>query len=112
MLNLQAARIGMLDLERFKRQVNECLMQSWDGTIRLFPNWPRDKDARFQDLQAAGAFLVSASQVGGSIGEIRFKCEAGGRLNLLLPWRSGATIQTGSETLQTLHDDPARKLMQ
>jgi hypothetical protein len=146
MLNLQAARIGMLDLERFKRQinycllpngtatlmvlqvhgryedttpydfmarmgiwfenfglpavVNECLMQSWDGTIRLFPNWPKEKDARFQDLRAAGAFLVSASQVGGRIGEIRIKCEAGGRLNLLLPWGSGATVQTGSETLR------------
>ena len=146
MLNLQAARIGMLDLERFKRQinycllpngtatlmvlqvhgryddttpydfmarmgiwfenfglpavVNECLMQSWDGTIRLFPNWPKDKDATFQDLRAAGAFLVSASQVGGRIGEIRIKCEAGGQLNLLLPWGTGATVQTERETLR------------
>ena len=25
-INLQAARIGMLDLERFKRQVNYCLL--------------------------------------------------------------------------------------
>ena len=103
-MNLQAARIGMLDLERFKRQVsysllpngtatdmvmqtggrysetgnfgfmanmgiwfenfglpvviNECLMQSYDGTIRLFPNWPKNKDAAFYDLRAVGAFLV------------------------------------------------------
>ncbi len=109
-INLQAARIGMLDLERFKRQVNycllpngtasnrvmqvhgryndmtnygymdnmgiwfenfalpvvinECMMQSYNGTIRLFPNWPMDKDAEFQDLRAAGAFLVSASLKG------------------------------------------------
>jgi hypothetical protein len=78
--------------------VNECLMQSWDGTIRLFPNWPKDRDARFQDLRAAGAFLVSASQTGGRIGEIRIVSEAGTQLNLLLPWGSGATVQSGQET--------------
>jgi hypothetical protein len=144
MLNLQAARIGMLDIEKFKRQinycllpngtatlmvlqvhgryddttpydfmarmgiwfenfglpavVNECLMQSWDGTIRLFPNWPKEKDARFQDLRAAGAFLVSTSLTGGRIGEIRIVSEAGGKLELLLPWGSGATVQSGQET--------------
>jgi hypothetical protein len=78
--------------------VNECLMQSWDGTIRLFPNWPKEKDARFQDLRAAGAFLVSTSLTGGRIGEIRIVSEAGGKLELLLPWGSGATVQSGQET--------------
>jgi hypothetical protein len=73
-------------------------MQSWDGTIRLFPNWPKEKDARFQDLRAAGAFLVSTSLTGGRIGEIRIVSEAGGKLELLLPWGSGATVQSGQET--------------
>ena len=105
--NLQAVRIGMLDIGKFKRQINycllpngtasdramqvhgryddsgnygfmdkmgiwfenfalpvvinECLMQSYDGTIRLFPNWPPEKDAEFHNLRAAGAFLVSAT---------------------------------------------------
>jgi hypothetical protein len=27
--------------------VNECLMQSYTGTIRLFPNWPADTRAEF-----------------------------------------------------------------
>jgi hypothetical protein len=80
--------------------VNECLMQSWDGTIRLFPNWPKDKDVRFQDLRAVGAFLVSADQTGGRVGEIRIVSEAGGKLNLLLPWGSGATVQTSGKTLR------------
>ena len=112
-INLQAARIGMLDLERFKRQVNycllpngtatlmvmqvhgryndlfpygymdgmgvwfenfalpavvnECMMQSYTGTINLFPNWPMDKDAEFRNLRAAGAFLVSASLKSGKV---------------------------------------------
>ena len=34
--------------------VNECLMQSYTGTIRLFPNWPADQDAAFHSLRAVG----------------------------------------------------------
>ena len=137
-INLQAARIGMLDLERFKRQVNycllpngtasdramqvhgryndmtnygfmdnmgiwfenfplpvvinECMMQSYNGTIRLFPNWPMDKDAEFHNLRAAGAFLVSASLKGGKVEKIKIVSEAGGLLKIILPWADRGTI--------------------
>jgi hypothetical protein len=40
--------------------ITEMLMQSQSGIIRLFPFWPKDKEASFQDLRARGAFLVSA----------------------------------------------------
>ena len=36
--------------------VNECLMQSYDETIRLYPNWPMDKDAEFHNLRAVELF--------------------------------------------------------
>ena len=134
-LNLQAARLGMLDIERFKRQVsystmpngtasdrvmqvhgrysdmtnygfmdkmgiwfenfalpavvNECLMQSYNGTIRLFPNWPMDKDAEFYNLRSTGAFLVSASLKNGKVNEIKVTSEAGGVLKIVLPWKDG-----------------------
>lgn len=136
--NLQAARIGMLDIEKFKRQIiysllpngtasdrvmqvhgryddrgdygfmdkmgvwfenfalpvviNECLMQSYDGTIRLFPNWPLDKDADFHNLRAAGAFLISARLEKGNVTSIGITSEAGARLRILLPWGNGGTI--------------------
>ncbi len=141
--NLQAARIGMLDLERFKRQVNycllpngttsdrvmqvhgryndttpygymdkmgiwfenfalpvvvnECLMQSYDGTIRLFPNWPMNKDAEFHQLRAAGAFLVSASLKNGQAKNIEITSEAGGVLKIILPWKSGGKVTVGTK---------------
>jgi hypothetical protein len=143
-LNLQGARLGQLDIERFKRQinycllpngtctdmvlqsggryaddtaydfmgrmgiwfenfalpvvVNECLLQSYTGTLRLFPNWPADKDAAFQDLRAVGAFLVSAERKGGSVAWIRVKSEAGGRLRVINPWKGAAQVIRGSET--------------
>ena len=136
--NLQAARIGMLDLEKFKRQINycllpngtasdraiqvhgryddqgdygfmdkmgvwfenfalpvvinECLMQSYDGTIRLFPDWPLDKNAEFHNLRAAGAFLVSATLKDGRVSGIEITSEAGARLKIFLPWKNGGTV--------------------
>ncbi len=140
--NLQAARIGMLDLERFKRQINyclmpngtasdrvmqvhgryndqsnygfmdrmgvwfenfalpvvinECLMQSYNGTIRLFPNWPMEKDAEFKTLRAAGAFLVSASLKEGRVSEIQIVSEAGMPLKLLVPWKEATIIMNNN----------------
>lgn len=137
-INLQAARIGMLDLERFKRQVaystmpngatsdrvmqvhgryndatdygymdkvgiwlenfalpvvvNECLMQSYTGSIRLFPNWPLNKNAQFQDLRAVGAFLISATLKNGKVEEVKVISEIGSTLKMILPWVNGGTV--------------------
>ena len=49
--------------------ISEFLLQSVDNTIRVFPCWPKDKDAKFTDLRAQGGFLVSAEQKGGKIDE-------------------------------------------
>ncbi len=141
-LNVQAARIGMLDVERFKRQVkysllpngtatdmvmqtggrysdmsnfdfmanmgiwfenfglpvviNECLMQSYNGVIRLFPNWPREKDAAFYNLRAVGAFLVSATLKDGMIDQIKIRSEKGNNLKVIVPWGKGGYIINNS----------------
>ena len=137
--NLQAARIGLLDLKKFKRQIhycrlpngtctdmvlqvhgryndnsaydfmkkmgiwfenfslpvviNECLLQSYNGNIRLFPNWPKEKDAMFNNLRAVGAFLISSSISNGKVEFIDITSEAGTRLKIHLPWQ-GAVLKT------------------
>ncbi len=63
-------------------------MQSYNGTIRLFPNWPLEKDAEFLDLRAAGTFLVSASLKDGKASKIEILSEAGSTLKMILPWES------------------------
>jgi len=148
-LNLQAARIGMLDVERFKRQVqysllpngtatdmvmqvlgrygdqsnygfmanmgiwfenfglpaviNECLMQSYNGTIRLFPNWDKAKDAQFQNLRAVGAFLVSATLKGGEITQVNIHSEKGGVLKIISPWGKKGMLknQDGNKKIES-----------
>ncbi|MEO9005348.1 MAG: hypothetical protein ABI288_11460 [Ginsengibacter sp.] len=149
-LNLQAARIGMLNIEKFKRQVkysllpngtatdmvmqtggrysdmthfnfmanmgiwfenfalpvviNECLMQSYDGIIRLFPNWPINKDAEFHNLRAVGAFLISATLKEGRVKEIKIFSETGTPLKMILPWKSGAIMKNQKGTTRLISE--------
>jgi hypothetical protein len=74
--------------------VNEMLMQSHEGVIRLFPVWPRELDARFGDLRAVGAFLVSADLRGGAVGGVRIRSEKGRDCTLLNPWPGRAVTLT------------------
>lgn len=66
--------------------INECLLQSYTGTLRLFPTWPDDRDATFETLRAMGAFLVSAEQRGGQTRWVEITSEAGNRLEVVNPW--------------------------
>lgn len=51
--------------------VNEMLLQSFEGVVRIFPNWNRNRNASFKNLRADGAFLVTASCSDGVVtGEI------------------------------------------
>ena len=47
--------------------INEMLMQSYEGIIRLFPTWDRSQDAQFHGLRAFGAFLINGSLTDGTI---------------------------------------------
>ncbi len=53
--------------------INEMLMQSFEGVIRLFPCWNKNSDAAFENLRADGAFLVSASLEGGRLSALEIK---------------------------------------
>lgn len=69
--------------------LNECMMQSYTGTIRLFPNTHHLGHARFKDLRAAGAFLVSASFDGRNVSRVSLLSEKGKPARMANPWRSG-----------------------
>jgi len=76
--------------------VNEYLLQSVGRKIRVFPCWPRDKDARFAGLRAEGGFVVSAEQKAGIVVKLEIVSAAGGKLHLLSPWK---TIKANSKVL-------------
>jgi hypothetical protein len=66
--------------------INEFLLQSVDGIIRIFPAWPKDKDAAFTRLRAQGGFLVSAEQKNGEIEQFEIEATTSGLLCLHSPW--------------------------
>ncbi|MCP4451325.1 MAG: hypothetical protein GY809_07670 [Planctomycetes bacterium] len=68
--------------------ITEFVIQSVDNIIRIFPAWPRDKDAEFTDLRTRGGFLVSARQKNSIIKHFAVESTAGGELKLLSPWDS------------------------
>lgn len=64
--------------------LNEMLLQSHEGVVRLFPVWR--SDAYFENLRADGAFLVSAGQKDGMVVSARVTSERGGTLRLENPF--------------------------
>ena len=72
--------------------INEMLMQSHEGVIRLFPDWPQDEDARFANLRAVGAFLISAELKAGVVSGVQIVSEKGRDCTVQNPW-PGKRIQ-------------------
>jgi hypothetical protein len=74
--------------------LNECLLQSYSGVMRLFPNTTNLGPARFRDLRAAGAFLVSAEWDGKAVAGVHILSEKGATLRLSNPWGDSAVRVT------------------
>ena len=66
--------------------INEMMCMGHQGIVRLFPGWPKDKDASFHQIRVEGAFLVSSEINGGTIGEVTLLSEKGRDLTMLNPW--------------------------
>jgi hypothetical protein len=66
--------------------LNECLLQSYTGTIRLFPNTVNLGPASFENLRAVGAFLVSAAYDGRHVVRFDVFSEKGAKLLFVNPW--------------------------
>lgn len=71
----------------FAAGIQEMLIQSHTGVIRLFPAIPEDwKEVSFRQLRTYGAFLVSAVMKGGKVQEVQVRSEKGGTLRLFSPF--------------------------
>ena len=66
--------------------VNEMLLQSHEGVLRLFPVWPQEKAARFGNLRARGSFLVSSELRDGLIQYVQIQSERGRDCVIQNPW--------------------------
>jgi hypothetical protein len=81
----------------FAAAIQEMLLQSHTGVVRVFPAVPAAwKDVSFDSLRTSGAFLVSARRKSGEVVEVRVSSEKGGRLRLENPFPDGAFQASGS----------------
>lgn len=90
--------------------INNMLLQSHDGVIRIFPNWDRTVDAQFKRLRAVGAFLVEATYhaAGQVVESVRIFSEQGNPCVVQSPF-DGAGIQVSRadnrQPVTTLQDE-------
>lgn len=71
----------------FASGIQEMLLQSHSGVVRVFPAIPADwKDVSFRQLRAMGAFLVSARMEGGKVTSVVVESEKGGDFKWLSPF--------------------------
>jgi hypothetical protein len=72
---------------------SESILQSYTGVIRVAPV-KRNVTARFANLRAVGAFLVSGEiRGGGEIAYLSIESERGGRCRLMTPWDGEVRIR-------------------
>ena len=82
--------------------LQEMMLQSWDGIIRVFPAWAKYINASFKTLRAEGAFLVSASWRNECVQSISIASECGKRCRIASPWDNGVSvIDEKGETIGT-----------
>jgi hypothetical protein len=81
--------------------MNESLLQSYDGTIRIFPAFPANKSGRFT-LHARGGFIVSSAIKAGQVQWISIKSLPGNPCKLALPWKNGTVHSNLKKTGQKI----------
>jgi hypothetical protein len=74
--------------------LQEMLLQSTAGILRLFPLWPPQVAAEFRTFRAEGAFLVSARWADGTVAACEIRSERGGVCRLFSPWTAGLRVET------------------
>lgn len=79
---------GIEELNTIPDAVQEMMLQSHEGILRIFPVWPRKShpNAEFQGFRACGAFEVSAALTNGRVDFVTIVSHKGHSLKISNPW--------------------------
>ena len=79
---------GIEQLNTIPDAVQEMMLQSFEGIIRIFPVWPlhSQPNASFRGFRACGAFQVSASLKDGEVEVVRVISHKGHPCRIQNPW--------------------------
>ena len=94
---------GIETLAAVPLTINEMLLQSYEGILRIFPNWIQNKNASFHNLRAYGAFLVSSSLKNGRVEVVELTSEKGKTCTMENPWPTeDVTLWRNGKKAETL----------
>ena len=83
--------------------INEMLCMGHKGVLRLFPVWPKDKNASFTNIRCWGAFLVSADLKNGVVRNVEIVSEKGRDCTMVNPWPGkNVTVYQNDKAIETL----------
>jgi hypothetical protein len=86
--------------------INESMLQSYDGTLRIFPAFPASKTGRFT-LHTEGGFIVSSEIISGNVQWICIRSLYGNSFRLELPWSMAVMKSSMNSRNQRLPDNLA-----
>ncbi|MEE4174447.1 MAG: hypothetical protein V2I57_09385, partial [Xanthomonadales bacterium] len=101
---------GIENFSTVPNTINEMLCMSHvpmgsidreESVIRLFPVWPKSRNASFGNIRTWGAFLVSSELKDGNVRYVRIASERGRPCTVVNPWPGQAvtlTRKAGTET--------------
>ena len=94
----------------FAAGIQEMLLQSHNGIIRIFPAVPADwENIAFENLRTEGAFLISAQKENGILDSFAISAPEGGIARIRLPFR---TFFIGnSEKTERIESDNSKELI-
>ena len=69
-----------------------------DRYMKLFPVWPKNRNASFHQIRARGAFLVSASLNGGKVIRCEILSEKGNTCRIKNPWEGVGSMKVKRST--------------
>lgn len=74
--------------------VHNMLLLSDQGVVKVFPNWPAERDASFTHLRAPGAFRLSAAYDSArqEVTYVDITSEAGQPLTIASPWADAVVV--------------------
>lgn len=101
---IEQAGGGIETLSAVPSCINEMLLQGYEGVVRLFPVWPKEKDARFTNLRTYGAFLVSSSCKNGEIEYVTIISEKGRPCKIENPWGNKACKVVRADGKEEVYD--------
>ena len=76
--------------------LQEMMLQSYGGVLRIFPCWPRELDAGFTTFRAEGAFLVSADWHAAQVAKLEIISERGRACRVFVPWKDGMQVESST----------------